>query len=62
MVAGSDCPTGKEQLNKAGARERIALWRSRGNMSMNFYRCALCECYHVGHRSSKKKKQERTKR
>lgn len=49
MKEGSDCPSGKEQFTRDGAQERAALWRARGERNMRFYRCDMCDTYHVGH-------------
>lgn len=49
-MTGSDCPTGKEQFTRDGARERARSWHARGDAAMRHYRCLVCGCFHIGHR------------
>lgn len=58
MVAGSDCPTGKEQLTKAGAREKRDRLRAGGG-SQYVYRCPFCGTYHVANRRTAEQRRRR---
>lgn len=54
---GSDCPTGKEQYTKEGAREERDRCKARGDPTMKAYHCPMCGCHHVGHRRRADRKQ-----
>jgi hypothetical protein len=48
---GSDCPTRKRQFaTKRDAIELASSLRDRRGRSANAYRCAWCDCYHVGNK------------
>lgn len=50
MNEGSDCPTGKEQLTREGADDKVRSLRAAdGDRRVKRYRCPLCSCFHVGH-------------
>jgi hypothetical protein len=46
-MAGSDCPTGKQQFTREAAEESARAARARG-WPMTRYRCRWCECWHLG--------------
>lgn len=50
---GSDCVTGKAQyVSKSAAQAHIRGVRAqrKDGARLNAFRCAFCECYHVGNK------------
>lgn len=45
---GSDCPSGKAQYTKEGARAERDRLRAE-DPTIKVYRCQQCDCFHLGH-------------
>jgi hypothetical protein len=63
MVEGSDCLTGKRQFaTKRDAIQSASSLRRKQHGTPNAFRCAWCECWHVGNKGGDTSKGRNRKR
>jgi hypothetical protein len=62
--AGSDCPTGKVQYTRAGARSaRDSMRTHHGDAEgLKVFHCQLCDCWHIGNKQSRARRKATVRR